>query len=161
MAPPRVGSIPRPARLALKDDEIALVVDGHSMAARYHSGPKAGQLRPAICISNAGAVDTGEPTPRRPRGVTADPAFVRRVATWAAETFTPLFLESDMRGVAINRPFPGGHIIRRASTIRPAIAIEINQGLYIGPGARAIPGRIEAIRAAILTLLCRIANDSF
>ena len=162
--------------LATFGPHAKLFLDCHSMA---QTGPSAygdpGQARPLICLSNLGAVDTGAEHARRgPTSCT--PSLIREAASIAEEVFANVKLIEPLAGplppvVSINRPYPGGYILRRHSAnldegdhLPPGMMIEINRGLYVGnqdadtDASQANTERIEAIRALISEWLIAVID---
>jgi N-formylglutamate amidohydrolase len=123
--------------------QMRLFLDCHNMAQR---GPDAygdaGKVRPLICIANFGN-ERGEFVPSR-GSLTAPPPFAQKAAAIAQELFSDLtLLEPNPEPtpvVALNRPFPGGYILRRytgnlyqrADTPYMGLMVEINRGLIVG-----------------------------
>lgn len=120
---------------------VRLALDCHSMEP---VGPPlakdAGRRRPLVCLGNHGD-ENGEP--RRGKLATCPPAWIRALAVHFGEAFPG-------GEIAINRPFPGGFIPMSHYWHRgvPWIAIELNRGLYEGPGGDIDGGAVAELRAA-------------
>jgi N-formylglutamate deformylase len=124
--------------------EMRLFLDCHNMAQR---GPDAygdaGKVRPLICIANFGNA-RGELVPSR-GALTAPSSFAQKAAAIAHDLFSDLtLLEPNPEPtpvVALNRPFPGGYILRhytgdpyQRAGREPylGLMVEINRGLIVG-----------------------------
>ena len=122
---------------------VKLFLDCHNMAQR---GPTAyrdpGAPRPFICIGNLGDAN-GDRNPGK-AAPTCPPELARAAAAAADRIFGDLeLLEPDGERppvVALNHPFPGGHILRqtakdlarRKGSPVPSLMVEINRGLFVG-----------------------------
>jgi N-formylglutamate amidohydrolase len=123
--------------------EVKLLIDCHNMAQR---GPAAyhdpGKPRPFICLGTFGDA-AGNPAAGK-SAPTLSPALARAAAEAARTIFGDLeLLEPDASPapiVALNRPFAGGYILRRATDALarvkgvavPAVMVEVNRGLFVG-----------------------------
>lgn len=147
--------------------QVKLFIDCHNMA---QHGPAAygdaGRPRPLLCLGNFGNTKgngvAGRPAP------TIAPNLLRAAADAATRLFGDLDLlepdDSPAPVVALNRPFPGGYILRQAASRLaevkgapvPALMVEINRGLFVGRQTSRTPiappnqARIAAIRARIV-----------
>ncbi len=127
--------------IAAHADDAQLFLDCHNMA---QTGPAAygdpGASRPLICLGNMGRPD-GSARASSPTSCSA--AYIRRAAALAEEVFAGVELLEPLPGpppptVAINKPYPGGYILRQYAAQReqrplpPGMMIEFNRGLYVG-----------------------------
>lgn len=152
-----------------------LFLDCHNMA---QEGPAAyadaGAARPLICLANFGD-EQGEAVPGRP-APTCPPALLRQAGEVAADIFADLeLIRPDAVPppvVSLNRPFPGGYILR-TGTARltglwgrpvPGIMIEVNRGLFVGPQAPDTPpappdvARIADLRRRLYRWACAVVE---
>lgn len=145
-----------------------LYLDCHNMA---QTGPSAygdpGAQRPLICLANLGDA-SGEP--RSSSGPTSCTGqYIRRAAAIAEEVFASMRLLSPGATrppvVAINRPYPGGYILRRfvqTTAGLPGMMIEVNRGLFVGDQNQDTPiappnlEQIAEIRARLKLWLDRV-----
>lgn len=89
---------------------VKLGVDCHTMAAHGPPvGPDPGKRRPAVCLSSGG-------------GTLPD--------DWL-EALANCFLEAFGQDVAINDPFPGGHIIREHAKELPWVQVELSRASFM------------------------------
>ena len=138
--------------------EAKLLLDCHNMA---QQGPSAyadpDVARPYICLADLGD-ERGE---RRSEleEVSCPGWLLRQAADIAERLFSDLDLLEPMPGVSpnivgLNRPYPGGYILRQAAAGKrfsgseavaeqrpklPAMMVEVNRGLYIGNQTRETP----------------------
>jgi N-formylglutamate deformylase len=145
--------------LALSSGSIRFFIDGHSMTARGPAlGPDQDAARPALCLGNFGDGD-GDPA----HGPVSCPGpLARGIRDHLAEALQPLLAESGLEAPALNRPFDGGHVLRRYSAppfSTPGIMIEVNRALYLDEATlRPLPGRVEALSKAMRRLAAWIAD---
>jgi N-formylglutamate deformylase len=136
---------------ALRGGRIRFFLDGHSMTAYGPAiGPDQGKPRPALCIGNFGDAD-GDPVAGP---VSCPPPLARGIRDKLAELLKGPLADSGLpEGPALNRPFDGGHILRKYSAAPfsiPGAMIEVNRALYLDEGTlEPIPGRIEALSKAM------------
>lgn len=156
--------------------EMRLFLDCHNMAQR---GPDAygdaGKARPLICIANFGD-ERGELVPSR-GALTTPPSFAQKAAAIAQDLFSDLtLLEPNPEPtpvVALNRPFPGGYILRHytgpsysRSGREPyfGLMVEINRGLIVGNQRTDTPiqppneERIAAVRRRLYRWLLALVE---
>jgi N-formylglutamate amidohydrolase len=138
---------------ALASKRIRFFIDGHSMMAQGPAiGPDQGAPRPALCIGNFGDED-GDPDPDA--GPVSCPApLAQGIRDQLAKSLKDVIAASGLpEGPALNRPFDGGHILRkysRAPYAVPGVMIEVNRALYLDESTlQPIPGRIEALNKAM------------
>ncbi len=156
--------------------DARLLLDCHNMAQRSPDAyAHAGKARPLICLANLGD-SRGEAKSGGP-AVTCAPHLLREAGALAATLFADMELlapDGPVDTVGINRPFPGGYIIRRythgqkqASPIATApasIMIEVNRGLFVGrqtaATAVAPPNaeRVAAVRARLYAWAVQVAE---
>jgi formiminoglutamase len=143
---------------------VRLLLDCHNMAQRSPDAyAHAGKPRPLICLANLGD-SKGEPKSGGP-AVTCAPNLLRAAGEIAESLFADMTLLEPAGPVAVvglNRPFPGGYIIRRytqgqrqaspVATAPASIMIEVNRGLFVGNQSATTPvappnaERVAAIR---------------
>jgi N-formylglutamate deformylase len=146
---------------ALSGGAIRFFIDGHSMTAQGPAiGPDADVPRPALCIGNFGD-ERGEPAGGAP--VSCPPEQARRIRDALAESLADVIAESGLpEGPVLNRPFDGGHILRRYSSPPfsvPGAMIEINRALYLDEETlEPIPQRIARLRKAMNRLARFVAT---
>ncbi len=140
---------------------IRFFLDGHSMSAHGPAiGPDQGKARPALCLGNFGDTE-GEPVD----GPVSCPApLARGIRDKLAQLLKGPISESGLKeGPALNRPFDGGHILRKYSLPPysvPGVMIEINRRLYLDEETlEPIPGRVEAISKAMIKLAAWITEN--
>ncbi len=153
-----------------------LFLDCHNMA---QTGPSAygdsGDARPLLCLANLGN-RSGEI--RASRGVTSCSAeYIQKAAELAEEAFSGIRLLDPLPGpqpalVAINKPYPGGPIIRDYAATRtdrgfpPGMMIEFNRGIYVGNQSAQSPitppntERISLIRKLTHEWLTRLTAEA-
>lgn len=173
------------AALSAHKGQVVLLLDCHNMAQvspDAYANP--GKARPLICLANLGDAEGEQKSGGA--AVTCAPHLLREAGAIAEALFADMtLLEPDgpVATVGINRPFPGGYIIRRytqgqrqASPLGAAPAsmmIEVNRGLFVGnqsadtPVAPANLERIAAVRerlykwaVQVTALFAEAANDS-
>jgi N-formylglutamate amidohydrolase len=136
---------------AMASGAIRFFIDGHSMTARGPAiGPDQGAPRPALCIGNFGDGE-GDPDPGP---VSCPGPLARGIRDHLAASLRDVIAASGLpEGPALNRPFDGGHILRRYSQPPfsvPGVMIEVNRALYLDEDTlQPIPGRIEALSKAM------------
>lgn len=146
---------------ALAPGSIRFFIDGHSMTAHGPAiGPDQGAPRPALCIGNFGDAE-GDPADGP---VSCPGPMARGIRDRLAASLKDVIAASGLpEGPALNRPFDGGHILRRYSQppfAVPGVMIEINRALYLDDDAlQPLPGRIEAIAKAMGRLAAWIAEN--
>lgn len=136
-------------------------IDGHSMTAQGPSlGPDQGKPRPAICLGNFGDPQ-GEPVSDP---VSCAPDLARQARSHLEALLAELGLQSGggdsqpgfPRGVLLNQPFDGGHILRkysRAPYSVPGLMVEVNRDLYLDEATlEPLPGRIGLLGMAMAGL---------
>ena len=160
--------------LATHSDEMALLLDCHSMAQHGPSGyHDPGAVRPLICLANLGD-ESGAIRADRD-WVSCPPEILQRSAAIAAELFADLSLLEPEPGITpplvrLNWPFSGGEIMRRYVTngycpptskpLPPALMVEVNRGLFVGnqsaTTAMKSPNeeRISAVRRRLYQWAC-------
>ncbi len=138
---------------ALASKRIRFFLDGHSMVSHGPAiGPDQGAPRPALCIANFGDED-GDPVPGA--GPVSCPApLAQGIRDQLAKSLKPLIASAGLpEGPALNRPFDGGHILRkysRAPFAVPGVMIEVNRALYLDESTlEPIPGKVEALAKAM------------
>jgi len=106
------------ARLsALAGAGVVLGVDCHTMAAAGPPvGPDAGAERPQVCLGNADGTC---------------PADWMRLLTTCFQAHFP-------GRVAVNRPFSGGHIVRRHGREMPWVQLELSRGGFATEAEKAL-----------------------
>ena len=139
---------------AVRGGGIRFLIDGHSMTARGPAiGPDQGEPRPALCLGNFG---DGQGNPVNGAPVSCPPELARRMRDLADELLARPIADSGLEPVALNRPFDGGHILRRYSTPPfsiPGLMIEVNRALYLDEDTLLpLPGRVEKLRKALSRL---------
>jgi N-formylglutamate amidohydrolase len=147
---------------ALASRRIRFFLDGHSMVARGPAiGPDQDAPRPAFCIGNFGDAE-GDPDPAS-GPVSCAPPLARGIRDKLGHLLKDLIAASGLpEGPALNRPFDGGHILRRYSRPPfsvPGVMIEVNRALYLDEASlQPIPGRVEALAKAMGRLAAWIAE---
>lgn len=140
---------------------IRFFLDGHSMTALGPAiGPDRGEPRPALCIGNFGDAE-GDPVSGP---VSCAPPLARGIRDRLAELLKGPIADSGLsEGPALNRPFDGGHVLRKYSQApysAPGVMIEINRALYLNEETlEPIPGRVEAISGAMARLAAWIVEN--
>lgn len=144
---------------ALASGSIRFFLDGHSMTAQGPAiGPDQGAPRPALCIGNFGDAE-GDPA----GGPVSCPGpLARGIRDHLAASLKGMIGDAGLEGPALNRPFDGGHVLRRYSAPPfsvPGVMIEVNRALYLDEDSlRPLPGRIEALSKAMQRLAAWIAE---
>lgn len=140
---------------ALSGSTIRFFIDGHSMTAQGPAiGPDQDEARPALCIGNFGD-ERGESVGGAPVSCPAD--LARRIRDLLSESLADVIRESGLsEGPALNKPFDGGHILRKYSSAPyavPGVMIEINRALYLDEATLApLPKRIAKLQKAMVRL---------
>jgi N-formylglutamate deformylase len=137
------------------EHRIGFFLDGHSMTSQGPAlGPDQDEPRPALCIGNFGD-DRGEPLAGVP--TSCPPARARMIRDLLADLLADVIRESGLpEGPALNRPFDGGHILRKYSSPPysvPGVMIEVNRALYLDEETlQPLPKRIAKLRKAMVRL---------
>ena len=144
---------------ALASASIRFFIDGHSMTAQGPAiGPDHGAPRPALCIGNFGDAE-GDPDPGP---VSCPGPLARGIRDRLAASLKEIIDASGLEAPALNRPFDGGHILRRYSAPPfsvPGVMIEVNRALYLDEDSlRPLPGRLEALSKAMRRLSAWISD---
>ncbi len=128
-----------------------VLLDGHSLdGVGPAEAPDPGARRAEVVLGNRGGPG-GEPTGQRP--VTCPPELLRRLGR---------ALEEQGLGVAYNRPYSGGYIIRRYGPRLlerggAAIQMELNKDFFAGPGySRVRPARARELSLRLGRALRRV-----
>lgn len=128
----------------LEGGSIAVAFDCHSMLPfAPRMWPDSGTSRPVICLGNSGDL-RGEAANRR-SPLTCPPEWIRELAGTFHEQF------GNFGEVAINRPYPGGFIIRshfRRKRI-PWVQVEISRSLYEEVVEEENPRQFAALRSRL------------
>jgi len=121
---------PYHARLASLAPRAALGLDCHTMAAEAPPvGPRPGQRRPRACLGNGGVTLPGN---------------------WLRLMAEALGRHLGTR-VALNRPFPGGHITRSRPGGIPWVQLELSREPWL-----SLEQKAAAVRAALLEVAPRL-----
>jgi N-formylglutamate amidohydrolase len=134
---------------------IRFFLDGHSMTSQGPAlGPDHDEPRPALCIGNFGD-DRGEPVAGMSTSCPPDQA--RRIRDLLGDLLADVIRESGLpEGPALNRPFDGGHILRKYSSPPysvPGVMVEVNRALYLDEETlQPLPKRIAKLQKAMLRL---------
>ena len=146
---------------ALRSGRIRFFLDGHSMTAFGPAlGPDQGAPRPALCVGNFGdAEGDADPGP-----VSCPPPLARGIRDFLAMALKDVISASGLEeGPALNKPFDGGHVLRRYSRTPfsiPGVMIEVNRALYLDEATlQPIPGRVEALNKAMGRLAAWISEN--
>jgi N-formylglutamate deformylase len=147
---------------ALSGSTIRFFLDGHSMTSEGPAlGPDQDEPRPALCIGNFGD-ERGEPVPGQ-GAVSCPPDQARRIRDFLSETLADVLRESGLpEGVVLNRPFDGGHVLRKYSAppyAVPGVMIEVNRALYLDEETlEPLPKRIPRLQKAMVRLARMVAG---
>lgn len=153
------------ARLAQNRD-ILLGLDCHTMLDQAPDrSPNPGERRPLACLSNGGD-ERGEALGMP---LTAPAPLLRALGRALEQRLAKLKEDHGTAILQLNRPFSGGHIIKKHSREGrlPWIQVEFNRSLYLAsPPTTALPGkeemqRVDRLREIFIQALEEVFLTSF